>query len=107
MADDLSFETAVKLAVYRATAESGRIPSLESVAQRVGGTPFEIREAYARLRARRLLLLEPDGETIRMAPPFSGVPTQHGVSVDGVEYYANCAWEWPDRRLLGSPRGFL
>jgi hypothetical protein len=90
---DVSFETAVKLAVYRATAESGHIPSLETVAKKVGGTPFAVKEAYARLRASRLLLLEPDGETIRMAPPFSGVPTQHGVTVDGVAYYANCAWD--------------
>jgi hypothetical protein len=37
------------------------------------------REAYARLRAQRVLALESDGESIRMAPPFSGVPTQHVV----------------------------
>jgi hypothetical protein len=57
-----------------------------------------VKEAYARLRASRLLLLEPDGVTIRMAPPFSGVPTQHQVSIDGVDYYANCAWD-----VLGIP----
>ncbi len=28
-----------------------------------------------------------------MAPPFSGVPTQHVVESDGVRYYANCAWD--------------
>jgi len=28
-----------------------------------------------------------------MAPPFSGVPTQHAVIVDGIRYHANCAWD--------------
>ena len=87
------FDTSVKVALYRATAESGSPPSLEAVVQKVGASPAAIKEAYARLRASRLLLLEPDGVTIRMAPPFSGVPTQHHVIVDGVDYYANCAWD--------------
>ena len=38
-------------------------------------------------------MLEADGESIRMAPPFSGVPTQHVVAADGVSYFANCAWD--------------
>lgn len=53
----------------------------------------DVREAYAHLRAKRLLLLEADGEAIRMSPPFSGVPTQHRVRVGNITYYANCAWD--------------
>src|SRR5439155_16291870 len=64
-----------------------------AVAERVGDTPAAVKEAYARLRAQRLLWLEANGVTVRMAPPFSGVPTQHQVTVDGIEYYANCAWD--------------
>jgi len=89
----MDFDTSVKVAVYRATAESGHPPSLAAVVAKVGATPAQVKEAYARLRASRLLLLEADGVTIRMAPPFSGVPTQHRVIVDGLEYYANCAWD--------------
>ena len=89
----VDFGTSVKVAVYRATAESGHPPSLAAVVAKVGATPAQVKEAYARLRASRLLLLEADGVTIRMAPPFSGVPTQHRVIVDGLEYYANCAWD--------------
>jgi len=93
MNSPLDFDTRVKVAIYRATAESGSVPSLEEVAAKVGATPAHVQEAYTRLRAARLLLLEPDGVTIRMAPPFSGVPTQHCVTVSGTEYYANCAWD--------------
>ncbi|HSD83610.1 MAG TPA: organomercurial lyase, partial [Anaerolineae bacterium] len=31
--------------------------------------------------------------SIRMAPPFSGVPTQHVVEAGGKQYFANCAWD--------------
>ena len=86
-------DTAVKLAIYTSTADSGRIPSIKAVAQRVHASTDEVAQAYARLRASRLLLLERDGTTIRMAPPFSGVPTQHRVVVGGIEYFANCAWD--------------
>src|SRR3972149_1313882 len=30
---------------------------------------------------------------IRMAPPFSGVPTAFPVETRGKRYYANCAWD--------------
>jgi hypothetical protein len=83
----------VKLAVYRATAAAGRPPFAADVSREVGIGLDELRLSYARLRERRLLVLEPDGLSIRMAPPFSGVPTQHVVRVDGVDYWANCAWD--------------
>jgi hypothetical protein len=89
----LDFDTKVKVTIYRVTAESGTPPSIEAVAAKMRATLAAIKESYARLRASRLLLLEADGVTIRMAPPFSGVPTQHRVTVDGREYYANCAWD--------------
>ena len=38
-------------------------------------------------------MLEEDGSSIRMAPPFSGVPTQHVVLAGGRRYFANCAWD--------------
>src|SRR5215471_4099147 len=89
----MDFDTRVKLTVYRSTAESGRVPALEVVAGKVAAEPEAVRQAYGRLRAGRLLLLEPDGVTIRMAPPFSGVPTQHRVEAGGIAYFANCAWD--------------
>jgi Alkylmercury lyase len=89
----MDFDTAVKVAIYRSTAEVGSPPSIESVAEQLRVAPDTIRQAYTRLRANRVLFLEPDGVTIRMAPPFSGVPTQHRVTVDGIEYFANCAWD--------------
>ncbi|MCO6450927.1 MAG: hypothetical protein J5I90_09100 [Caldilineales bacterium] len=89
----MDFDTQVKLAIYGHFAETGQRPSPEDMATRVGADISNVRDAYGRLRAARLLLFEDDGVSIRMAPPFSGVPTQHIVESEGVRYYANCAWD--------------
>lgn len=83
----------VKLVIYRHFAETGRRPSPDDVAQRVGLEVADVLEAYQRLCAQRVLVLEEDGSSIRMASPFSGVPTQHAVQSGGIRYYANCAWD--------------
>ena len=89
----MSLDTQVKLTIYRHFAETGERPSLQAVSETVGSDVSSVREVYFRLRAQRVLVLEPDGVSIRMAPPFSGVPTQHVVIVDGTSYFANCAWD--------------
>jgi hypothetical protein len=89
----MSLDTQTKLAIYRHFAETGARPSLQFVAECVGADLSSVRAAYAQLRAQRVLVLETDGESIRMAPPFSGVLTQHVVIVDGTKYFANCAWD--------------
>ena len=83
----------VKLAIYRSFAEKGRRPTVDEVAQRAGAPTADVLDAYTALRAQRLLLLEADGRSIHMAPPFSGIPTQHVVESAGARYYANCAWD--------------
>ena len=89
----MELEPRTKLAIYEHFAATGRRPSVADVAERVGAAAPEVREIFGRLRAQRVLVLEADGESIRMAPPFSGIPTQHRVTTAGVSYYANCAWD--------------
>src|SRR6478736_8500040 len=89
----MDFDTRLRLAVYHHFANTTQAPALAQVADQLACSVDEVRAAYARLRANRVLLLEPDGETIRMAPPFSGVPTQHTVEVGPRTYFANCAWD--------------
>jgi Alkylmercury lyase len=102
----MSFDTQTKLAIYHHFAETGQRPSLEVIAERVRADVSSVREAYVRLRAQRVLVLEPDGVSIRMAPPFSGVPTQHVVIVDETKYFANCAWDsFGIPAALHRPRG--
>ena len=89
----MDFDTQIKLAIYHHFAETGRRPSPAEVAERAGAEVDNVLAAYPRLRAQRVLALEADGESIRLAPPFSGVPTQHVVTAGGVQYFANCAWD--------------
>jgi hypothetical protein len=89
----LEFDVEVKLAIYHHFAASGARPTVAEIAARVDANAASVRDAFGRLRAQRVLVLEADGESIRMAPPFSGVPTQHMVGADGVSYFANCAWD--------------
>lgn len=91
----MDFDTRVKLAIYRFTADTTQVPSVSELGERLEASDREIRESYQRLFAKRVLVLEPDGVgvTIRMAPPFSGVPTTHLVRVGEKEYFANCAWD--------------
>jgi hypothetical protein len=96
-----SFDTQVKLAIYRHFAETTVRPSPTDVAHRLGVPVEEVTAAYPRLRAQRVLALEADGVSIRMAPPFSGIPTQHVSEMDGKRYFANCAWD-----ALGIPAAF-
>jgi alkylmercury lyase-like protein len=93
MMESMRFETQVKVAIYSHFAETGEAPLLEEIARCCGSDAARVRDAYGRLREERVLVLEPDGCSIRMAPPFSGVPTQHRVSAGGKEYFANCAWD--------------
>jgi hypothetical protein len=89
----MDFDNNVRLAVYQHFASTGQAPSLADVAAQLAYSEADVRGAFARLRANRVLLLEADGETIRMAPPFSGVPTPHSVAVGRQTYFANCAWD--------------
>jgi Alkylmercury lyase len=87
------FDLEVKVAVYRHFAATGVRPSPGETAERVAADAGAVLEAYRRLRAQRVLVLEADGASIRMAPPFSGVATQPVVEAEGVSYFANCAWD--------------
>ena len=88
------FDTTVKLAIYQITADTGSIPSAGEVAQRIDSSEEQLIAAFARLHQKRLLVPEPgDPARIRMAPPFSGVPTAFPVEALGRRYFANCVWD--------------
>jgi alkylmercury lyase-like protein len=89
----MEFDTRVRLAIYSHIARTTEAPAPADVATVVGAPEPDVRAAYQRLYGKRVLVLQEDGVSIRMAPPFSGIPTQHRVRVAGQEYFANCAWD--------------
>lgn len=90
----MDFLIEVKLAIYRTIAETTQAPTVSDVAAQLGAPTDDVRQAFAGLHKKRLLVPEPDDPTrIRMAPPFSGVPTDFKVIVGTKTYYAPCAWD--------------
>src|SRR5262252_4023059 len=91
MNDD--FDLILRTAVYHHFAATGQSPTLEAMRKATGAANEEVRDGYRRLYARRMLVPADDFTSIRMAPPFSGVATQHRVTVNAQPYFANCAWD--------------
>jgi hypothetical protein len=89
----MDFDNDIKQIVYRHFASTGTAPAPAQLAVQLACSPDDVRAACVRLQQKRVLLLEPDSETIRTAPPFSGVPTPHRVEVGQQLYFANCAWD--------------
>ena len=88
------FETEVKLALYAAIAETTRVPDAAALASVLGRSMGDVEQAFAGLRAKRLVALEPGSTSrIRMAPPFSAIETPFRVRAGGRQYHANCVWD--------------
>ena len=79
-------------ATYRQFVELGRAPSADEVAAVVGLDAAEVRAGWRRLHAAHALVLDDVGG-IRMANPFSSVPTPFRVEAAGKRWYANCGWD--------------
>jgi hypothetical protein len=68
--------------------EFGRAPA----ARELGGET-EVRAGWRRLHEAHALVLNAATDEIRMANPFSAVPTAFRVQADNRWWYANCAWD--------------
>jgi Alkylmercury lyase len=69
--------------IYRRFVELGRAPTRAEL---------DDDEGLRRLHDAHALVLDAAGE-IRMANPFSAVPTSYRVGAGGRSWYANCAWD--------------
>jgi hypothetical protein len=82
----------LRLAVYRAFAETGRAPQASELALRSGSDVPAVTAGLAELARARHLVLDEAGEIV-MAHPFSAVPL--GFSVMGARtlWWGGCAWD--------------
>lgn len=84
--------------IYAHFAETTNPPSVDETASHFSISIKEASELYQELNNRHAFFLEPETLSIRMANPFSGIPTDFKVHANGKTYYANCAWD-----MLGIP----
>jgi hypothetical protein len=85
-------DLSIRRATYRLFVQLGRAPSAREVAADRGVGEPDVRAAWARLHEAHALVLDADGE-IRMANPFSAVPTDFRVDAAGRSWFANCGWD--------------
>ncbi len=83
----------VRAFVYRWFAEHAGAPEVDDIAQEFGITLDRAGNALVTLHDKHALFLEPGTTSLRMASPFSAIPTPHRTTVTGKSYWANCAWD--------------
>jgi hypothetical protein len=88
----------VRAFVYQYFADTTRAPSAEETTRHFNISHEEADDIYSELNNRHAFFLEPGTLNIRMANPFSNIPTDFRVLAKGKTYFANCAWD-----MLGIP----
>ena len=78
---------------YGLFVELGRAPTADDVAHAAGLSGAEVEAIWRDLHRAHALVLNPATTEIRMANPFSAVPTAYRVQAAGRWWYANCAWD--------------
>lgn len=84
---------AVRNLTYRMFVGYGRAPTVDEVAREADLASAEVEASWRELHRVHALVLNPATTEIRMANPFSAVPTAYRVHAEGRWWYANCAWD--------------
>lgn len=84
--------------VYSHITNTTRPPSVDETAAEFGISNEDASELYKELHNRHAMFLDFEEMAIRMANPFSGIPTDFKVHANSKTYFANCAWD-----MLGIP----
>jgi hypothetical protein len=93
MSDSEELIWAARSFVYAHFVATAQPPTIEQTAQQLAISSAAAATLYRALEARHALLLEPGTTQIRMANPFSALPTSFEVTAHGQSYWANCAWD--------------
>ena len=83
----------LRKATYALFVELGRAPTLDETAATVGAQASDVEEGWRRLHEGHALVLDLPRAEIRMANPFSAVPTNFRVRAADRSWNANCAWD--------------
>ena len=80
-------------ATYGLFVELGRAPTSEETAPSVEADEGVVLAGWRRLHDQHALVLNHAGTELRIANPFSAVPTAFRVQAGGRWWYGNCAWD--------------
>lgn len=83
----------IRYHIYRFFAENGAAPSYQQLADLLALERENVRTSFHKLHEGHMIFLEPATDSIRMANPFSAVPTPFKVTSGNRQWWANCAWD--------------
>jgi hypothetical protein len=86
------FDLKIRHQIYRFFAENCKGPTYQELAGYLNTAEESVRQSFQKLHKGHMIFLNPD-DTIRMANPFSAIPTKYIVRSGGKEWWANCAWD--------------
>ena len=86
-------DVALRNLTYQLFVELGRAPTVDDAAVAISSTPDGVWASWERLHSAHALVLQAGTREIRMANPFSAVPTAYRVFADNRWWFANCAWD--------------
>ncbi len=79
----------IRLFVYHTFVDKCRPPTADETAAAFGIDREQALQTFQQLAAERMLVLQPETQEIRMAMPFSAVPTAYTVHAGGSAWWAN------------------
>jgi Alkylmercury lyase len=86
-------ELRVRASTYRLFVDLGRAPTVDEVADDCLLGADEALASWRALHDEHAIVLNPATAELRMANPFSAVPTAYRVLARERWWYANCAWD--------------
>jgi hypothetical protein len=91
---DQAFVSEVRLHVLTVAADTSEVPDAVEVARSLARPAADVIEAFRQLGESHVYVLEPgDPSRLRMANPYSAVPTPFTAEVAGRSYFGNCIWD--------------
>ena len=91
--DPDALDRAVRIHVFRESADTARVPTPADLARGLGRAQEEIEDSLRRLAAARVLILAPGTATIWAANPFCATPSNFRVEALGRTYWGICIWD--------------
>ena len=92
-AQTVPLDLQVRYEIFQFFANQCRAPSCQEIAAILGAPEATVRQSFHTLHDRHLVFLQPGTDAIRIAAPFSGIPTRYRVSAAARTWWANCGWD--------------
>lgn len=83
----------VRVFIYSTLTDTERPPTAADIAAHFGVSLDDAEQRLGELNHRHAIFLDPASGAVRMANPYSAVPTPYRVLANGHAYWANCAWD--------------